>query len=290
MQQTLKRSTRIVKRRIDTVNEQWYLSFGPEPPTLVEPNFLVMGAMKAGTTTLHDCLAQHPEIFMTYIKEPSYYLPNRLANTASNTKTRSELRKLMFKGFRNQRRIGESSTTYTEAPTVGMEAPANIHRAAPDMQFIYIVRNPFGRIVSHYLHCVERAIYTEPICDVLAKDPTFLERSLYASQLKRYLELFEKEQFLLLFFEEFACEPLRQLPEVCRFLEISEAPLASVDTRVRNQSVVPKSVRDQNSRFDHETYTRLMESIREDVEELESIMGRKINHWDLSETKWCRTG
>jgi len=280
----------VAHRGFASASEKLYLATGPDPSPLLVPDFLTIGAMKAGTTSLHDCLSQHPDLFMTYIKEPSYFLnqTSRYARRIFDSKTR--LHKLMLKGYRNQRRIGESSTTYTEAPTVGQEGPENIHREAPHMQFIYILRNPLSRIVSHFLHCVERGIYQEPISEAIKHDSTFLERSLYFSQLRRYLDYFPREQFLLLFFEDFVSCPGRELQKVYHFLGVDELPMQKLTVRVSNRTVVDSKVRDRNARFGRGLYARLIRPILDDLGELETFHGQQISHWDLSEEKWCVPG
>ena len=279
---------RALRRELIQAGDRVYMHLQRGTPTTRLPDFLIIGAMKAGTTALHECLSQHPEIFMTYVKEPSCFLnesPWLIRNPYVGTEER--MRRLMFKGYQGQKRVGESSTTYTEAPSLGLEAPDRISREAPDMQFIYIMRNPFARIVSHYLHCIELGIYNEPMNDVLKRDKTFLERSLYFSQIKRYLEYFDKERFQLLFFEEFVKDPHGSLPEVCQFLNISEGPIANINTKQRNKTLVSSKVRAGNAHFEKDVYDDLITPIREDIAALEEFMGRSIDHWDVSEAKWC---
>ena len=87
------------------------------------PNFLVIGAMKAGTTALHNYLTQHPDIFMTYVKEADFFL-NHSPGLAKSPffGSRDKLIHLMLRGYSDEPLLGESSTTYTEAPTLGAEA------------------------------------------------------------------------------------------------------------------------------------------------------------------------
>lgn len=283
---TCVQSARVAQRRVMSMSETLYLAAGPEPSPVMVPDFLVMGAMKAGTTSLHNCLAQHPDLFMTYIKEPSYFLNHASRLAYFPIESEGKLHKLMFKGYRNQRRIGESSTTYTEAPTVGVEAPGNIYREAPRMQFIYILRNPLSRIVSHFLHCMQRGIYQEPISAAVEKDSTFLERSLYFSQLQRYLHYFPREQFQLLFFEDFVRCPRLQLQKVCQFLGVDDLPI-QMPVPVSNRTVVDPNVRIRNARFEPDLYAHLVRLIRDDLGELEAFLGQRISLWDLSKEKWC---
>lgn len=252
------------------------------------PDFLIIGAMKSGTTALHRSLAQHPDIFMTHVKEPLYFLDDPpLIKIDPDIGSKKDLHKLMFRGFKNQHRVGESSTRYTAAPSFGTEAPGNIHSLAPDMRFIYILRNPLARIVSHYMHCVEHGIYSESMSEALKKDATFLERSLYHSQLVRYLECFDRDRFLITFFEDFTSDPGALLRKVCRFLEVPEEKVSMINPRQRNVTLVSSEIRDNNSLFDKEDYDSLIGPIREDVRALEEFMGRNIDHWDLSEERWC---
>ncbi len=158
---------------------------------------------------------------------------------------------------------------------------------APEMQFIYIVRNPFARIVSHYLHCVELGIYSEPMTEVIKHDPTFLERSLYYSQIARYLKYFDRDRFLILSFEEFIEDPKAVLGKVCRFLGVSEAPVTATSTKIRNKTFVSSAVRNKNSCFDKASYEALLGPIQNDVRALGKFIGHDMNHWDLSEARWC---
>lgn len=280
---------RALRSRLRKASDRFYLYHCAKTSSARQLNFLIIGAMKSGTTALHQYLAQHPDIFMTYVKEPSFFLdepPGLRKNPYIGSK--DQLRDLMFRGYEQQRRVGESSTTYTEAPSLGEEVPVNIHLQAPDMQFIYIVRNPFARIVSHYLHCVELGIYSEPMNEVLKRDTTFLERSLYYSQLSRYLKHFERDRFLILFFEEFVKEPKAELLKVCRFLEVPEEPVTAISVKQRNKTRVPSSVRGKNSQFDKSSYQALIGPIQKDVQALGEYMGSEIGQWDLSEARWCK--
>lgn len=286
---SLRLRARSVRGALYKLSDQLYLSANKnshEDERL--PDFLIIGAMKAGTTALHHSLAQHPEVFMTYVKEPSLFLDKSpWLQQNPYVKSAERMHRLMFRGYQGQKLVGESSTTYTEFPSLGAEAPENIARDAPDMKLIYIMRNPFARIVSHYLHCVQMGIYSEPLTEVLKRDTTFLERSLYYSQIERYLKHFDREQLQLLFFEDFTKDPARTLREVCTFLGISENPVEHFNTKPRNETLVQKAVRTSNSRFEKPTYDALIGPIQEDCQKLEALVGRSLEDWDLTEARWC---
>ena len=141
----------------------------------VSPNLLIMGAMKSGTTSLYHYLRQHPDIFMSSpLKEPQYFLPFPMAKqklyetwgelSPSIGTKRDILQHYMLKGYDNEKIFGEATTNYTLGSIPARtDLPKRIHRANPSMRFLYIIRNPFERIVSNYLHIRQKNRTTELI-------------------------------------------------------------------------------------------------------------------------------
>lgn len=253
------------------------------------PDFLIIGAMKAGTTSFHHYLNQHPDIFMTYIKEPGIFIdcPPYLEQNPY-IKSRDELIKLMLRGYSQEKLIGESSAYYTEAPTLGLEAPKNIKEQAPNMKFLYLLRNPLNRIYSHYIHCLELKIYDEDLHTILAKDRTFLECSLYYYQLNRYLEEFPKEQFKIIILEEFVKDHRAGLREIFGFLGVNADIEIAPTLKKYNKSIIKTRFSKDDSKLSKEMYSQLITPIKEDITELEKFLDRSLDFWDLSEEKWCK--
>lgn len=267
------------------LNETWYLDRNIKVDRML-PDFLLIGAMKAGTTSLHNYLDQHPGIFMTYIKEPGIFLDEPVhLNRYSHIGTKERLSKMMMRGYKGEKRVGESSTIYSEAPSYGLECPENIHKIVPNMKFIYLLRNPFARIRSHYSHCLQLNLYSESydLNSLIKEDKTFLERSLYYFQLSRYLELFPKGQFKIVFFEEFLRDHKAVLKEIAKFLEVDSDVDFNVKLKQKNKSITRTKV---SKKFSKDGYNFLIDPIREDIEKLEKFLNKKLSLWDISEEKW----
>jgi len=107
------------------------------------PNLFVIGAMKSGTSSLHATLAAHPQIFMCRKKEPDYFIEQ--CNWSRGERWYLSL----FARAGDKPIIGESSTGYTQAPRFH-GVPQRIRGFRPDARFVYIMRDPIERTISHY--------------------------------------------------------------------------------------------------------------------------------------------
>src|SRR5688572_24468381 len=109
------------------------------------PNFFIIGAMKAGTTSLWQYLRRHPEIFMSKLKEPGYFTEELRWDQGI------EWYRSLFDDAGSARAVGEASTSYTKWPRFA-GIPARMHALVPEARLIYLVRDPGDRIRSHYIH------------------------------------------------------------------------------------------------------------------------------------------
>lgn len=187
---------------------------------MVLPNFLIVGAMKAGTSTLMEYLSDHVEIFM----------PSRELHFFSNLYVKNynkgiEWYAKQFENVSSEVAIGEKTPTYSYDPAV----PERIHEYLPQVKLIWMFREPVARTYSNYWHYVkegfeyidfESAIYKEK--GRLKKEflKGYRKRSIYIEQVKRYLEYFSKDQMLFICFEKFVRDPNSTLKRVCAFLEV----------------------------------------------------------------------
>src|SRR5918997_438225 len=163
------------------------------------PNFLIIGAMKSGTTALYYYLEQHPEIYMSPVKEPNFFSSQEQEN-AADAVTHIGTYQHLFRGVSGQKAIGEAPHSYLYEPG----AAAEIRRYSPDAKLIAILRNPIDRAHSHFLHMVRSG--TEPLDDfarALQEDVVgihkerifqdYIGRGLYYDQLKRYFNAFSRD-------------------------------------------------------------------------------------------------
>lgn len=178
-------------------------------------SFIIIGAQKAGTTSLADCLKQHPEICFSSEKEPGFF-SNR-NSSSGDLKVYHDL----FKPVAGQK-SGEASTMYTMLPESEGTA-ARIYKYNPDIKLIYIMRDPIERIISHYAHrFVRKRIGNNPEGELDA-DNSYLLRSRYFYQLSPFITVFPKENILLLLFEDFISNPNRVLIDTANFLDIDSS-------------------------------------------------------------------
>jgi hypothetical protein len=166
----------------------------------------VIGAMKSGTTYPNKLLAAHPAIFMCSPEEPSYFVdPGQLRTLWPEAWDlgfwRGEERYLrLFRSAGDAVFLGEASTNYTKRQLVS-GVPERIHAFNPDARFIYIMRDPVERTISHYWHMVRYHAERRPILETIRTEPQYLDVSHYAMQLVPFLELFGRDRVAVLTFE-----------------------------------------------------------------------------------------
>lgn len=154
------------------------------------PNFLVIGAMKAGTTSLSNYLGSHPQVFMTAPKEIEFFSRDDHWERGLQWYARH------FDAGRACSARGEASTGYTMSHLFPA-APQRIASTLPEARLVYMVRDPIERIRSHYEHAVLLAGETRSIAEAVLSDPSYIETSSYGRQVERYLALFERSQLLV---------------------------------------------------------------------------------------------
>jgi Sulfotransferase family len=124
------------------------------------PTFFIIGAPKAGTTSLNFYLEQHPEIQMSEVKEPAFFAPPLGSATSKLGLSRVDMIDSLDRYERlfdpTMRVRGEGSTNYAEYP-FRQGVPERIKERVPEAKFIYMVRDPVARTVSHYDHLVASA-------------------------------------------------------------------------------------------------------------------------------------
>jgi hypothetical protein len=194
------------------------------------PDFIIIGAMKCATTTLHEQLAQLPGVFMTTPKEPNFFSDD------SQWRRGIEWYRSLFAPARDTDLTGESSTHYTKLPTY----PRTIERmkqvVKPDVRLIYIMRDPIDRLISQYIHEWTQRVISEPIDLAIERHPELVAYSRYAMQLQRYVEAFGREAILPVFFEHLSAEPQAELERVCRHIGYRGAPRWNASLAASNVS------------------------------------------------------
>ena len=217
------------------------------------PNTFIIGAAKSGTTSLYDYLRQHPDVFMSPVKEPCFFAyaenPPEMVGPGDEESNREsevvytlEHYRTLFTGATTETIVGEASPVYL----YDEDAPRLLREHRPDAALIVILRNPIERAYSHYLHL--RQAGREPLRDFEAALDAEDERieagwewswhyrrmGLYGQQLARYLEYFDREQLYVYRFEELTASPVRFAQSVYRALGVD--PSFKPDTGIRRRA------------------------------------------------------
>ncbi len=194
---------------------------------MLRPNFLGVGAHKAGTTWLSEVLRAHPEVFMAHGKELLFF--NR------NFDKGLDWYLSHFRGAEDKRAIGEFSVPYLDH----QEGIAQrIFEFDPDLKLIAILRDPVERAYSHYRWLLQAGKDHKSFLGAVEENPAILQRSLYGRCLSHYYRRFPAEQILVLNYADITKDPDGLQERVFAFL--------GVDTKFRApqaQSVIGKTIK-----------------------------------------------
>jgi hypothetical protein len=189
------------------------------------PNFLVIGAMKAGTSSLYEQLRRHPQVFLPKLKEPHFF----------SVKERWHLGIDWYEHLFDQAggavALGEASVTYTLYPNF-RDVPLRISEVLPDVRLIYLVRHPIDRMISHLwmdmreggLH-IQKGGEVESVDQALLTKPRFVNVSRYGMQIEQYLERFPRDHLLVIKTEDLKYHRESTLDRVFRFIRVNPAQM-----------------------------------------------------------------
>ena len=215
------------------------------------PNFLLVGAAKAGTTSLYHYLDAHPQVFMSPIKEPCHFARDVIEVLPPGSRHvlalnyRAYLRSGGEAKFRDafvptwdaycrlydraagQTAIGEASTFYL----LSSRAAKDIKDAIPDAKILIILRNPVDRAYSHHLMNVRAGSATKPFVEEFRKgmcpgqvgSASYFYSSMgqYSCQVERYLHYFDDSHVRILLYDDMKANPAGVVEDVFRFLQIN---------------------------------------------------------------------
>lgn len=257
------------------------------------PDFYILGAAKCGTSALYDYLIQHPSIHTAITKEPRYFdkYYDRGINWYKVLFPFKFSKFLTKKILKKEFVTGEATPRYLDHP----HAPKRIKEITPNAKFIILLRNPVNRIYSHYNMRVNSGKETLSLQDAIKTENqrtegeykrmledenyysldyyhhSYLDLSIYVDKLKRWMDIFSNEQFLIIQSERFFSNPDQVFQEVLQFLNVPNFHLeeySKVDAGKYEKSKMDSSVRKQ-----------LIEYFKPHNEELYKFLG--INYgWD----------
>lgn len=193
------------------------------------PTFFVIGAAKCGTTSVCDLLSAHPDVFMSDPKEPHYY--SRLTKY-------HELRPWydsLFEGAGGHAAVGEGSTSYSHPHRIEFVVP-RIREELPDARFIYMVRHPVRRLESDWKMRLREDRVPESIAEAVDRNASLVTFGLYWKHLSVYRDAFSDDQLLVVFLEDLAERPRRELSRIYRHVGVDPTFVPEDPGRERNAS------------------------------------------------------
>lgn len=183
---------------------------------MTRPDFIIIGAMKCGTSTLQAQIAAQDGVFMTTPKEPNFFSDDDVYERGAGWYAG------LFSEAREGDLRGEASTHYTKLPT----HPHTVERLAafaPEAKFIYLMRHPVDRLVSHYIHEWSMAAAPGSIDEAAAAGSVYVDYGRYAFQLAPFIERFGRAGILPVFLERMTAEPDETLQRVAAFIGLGAA-------------------------------------------------------------------
>lgn len=202
----------------------------------IKPNLFIIGAMKAGTTSLHNYLNHHPDVFMCEPKEPGYFVEE--LNLDKGEAWYLDL----FKDAGGAAIVGESSTHYSKYPSYKGVAE-RVAKYAPDARLVYVMRDPVQRALSQYWYSIDAAarrpdsrfhMETRQLATAVKEDHTYVDFSDYAMQLQHYMKYFDRDQIYTLTFESLIADPHRETNSLLEWLGVEGSLDESVFERQWN--------------------------------------------------------
>lgn len=210
------------------------------------PNFFIVGAAKAGTTSLYEYLREAPGVYMSPVKEPGYFSPAVPDDYDGKVRDLDGYLRL-FRDAGEETAIGEATPFYLWDP----ESPHLIQKAVPEAKIIIMLRDPVERAFSDYLMMgAHYGFESLPFLEALQANARqrqskwgmrlYLELGEYSCQVQRYLDVFGESKVKVVLFEDFKADTRDTVNDVLRFLEVP----GTIDTeiaQVHNPYSVPKT-------------------------------------------------
>ncbi len=270
----------------------------------MKPDFIIIGAMKCATSTLHDQLSRQQGFHMSEPKEPNFFSDD------DNYALGLKWYRALFAEATPDQLTGESSTHYTKLPTYP-QTIERLQKECPEAKFIYLMRHPVERLVSHYIHDWTEQKISSDINSAVDEFSELSDYSRYAYQLRPFFECFGVESVKPLFLRAMNNHPQAVLESVCQFLGHNDKVSWVADAGPQNvsserlqrtpfvnfmlenqwvskvrQTLVPQALRDvvksryqmrDRPQLSAEVEARLIARFDEDLAELGSWIGVKLD-------------
>jgi hypothetical protein len=196
----------------------------------VLPTFVVIGAAKAGTTSLHAYLGDHPDVFVSEEKELNFFIAEKRWDLGT------AWYEAQFAAAGSATARGEVSPLYSAAQWYA-SVPERMAAVVPDVRLVYVIRHPLDRMRSHYLQHLDLGMETRRAARALREDRGYLDSSRYGFQLHRYLDHFDRAQVLVIRAEDLRDRRQPTMADVFRFIGVDPSHhIADASERHRSEA------------------------------------------------------
>lgn len=238
-------------------------------------HFLI-GAMKCGTTSLYASLKSHPAVCPGRVKEPQFFSHDPVFRRGPDW-YRSQ-----WPGWNPEIHAValDATTSHAKAPCF-RHSPRRIHQFNPTAKLIYLVRDPFERIQSHYRMSLAKDWYLLPLDQGVS--PLALTISRYYFQLQRYREHFPKESILVIDLADLSENPERNLSRICDHLNIAGSAGLILDKRHSGEEYraqCPESgAASERCILSGKNRNQILRSLEADMKNLQREYGIDVSRW-----------
>lgn len=189
-------------------------------------NLMIIGAQKCATTSLFNILARHSLIDGARIKEPNFFSKPRVPNELKGYHD-------LFTNLSASYWL-EASTSYTFYPRWKLDIWSTIYEYNQSVKLIYLVRKPVDRIISNYMHSYETGYTSLGLEDALKYERRFVDNTRYYTQIKPYIDLFGRDNVLIIDFADFTFDQKATILKIEKFLDLQhDASILSAGQNVK---------------------------------------------------------
>lgn len=246
------------------------------PPLPPAPNFLIIGAAKAATTSLASLLDLHPEAAIARPKECHFFSLDQQYRLGWDAYLS------LYKHCRDERAIGDASTSYSRI-RYHPHVLAHIRQHIPAAKIIYMVRHPIERMESAYaehMKTPENPFAFSSINDAILRQPMIVDSSRYWEVFDAYRRVFGEARIKVVWFEEYVSRTKEVFKDVCRFLEIDDTLDPDLQSQKINGREDPARLIPQlDQAWDPALRRRVIEVIQADNLRFLAHFDRPRDHW-----------
>jgi len=279
------------------------------------PDFIIVGAGKCGTTSLHNYLAQHPQIYMCQKKETFFFIneKTREKHKPWGAVTTVEDYCSLFQDAPKGSVTGEISTNYYAYP----ESAQLIYQHIPTVKIIAILRDPAERAFSSYQMHIRQGIEKRSFEQVISEDNKYVKRGFYFSEIIPYFKIFNRQSIKILLYDDLCQNPIAFMQDLFKFIEVDDNFIPDMSKKGRkgglpkNQSLnqlltkpnllrssvaavlklaMPLQVRQKiravlikkntyKAKLSPEARRKLIEFYKDDILKLQDLLERDLSNW-----------